>query len=153
MAKTKLNPPKLSRKSREVVERALRAMLRYPDTYDQNEWIHHDRSVGPSGERPAPYCGTTACIAGHIALAAGGDPIGWGMVKMPGGRMRYPDEVAEEVLRCRNVDPHDTHERLFIADATGWPDKFNVAFHEAKTDKAMAKVAVSRVRHWLKTGE
>ena len=138
--------PRLTPKNRAIVEKALRAMLRWPETYDQGSYIFHDPNVRSSGKRPAPYCGTEACIAGHVALAAGAVPINGLYVSLRGQEVRVGD-LAEQIMGPNALM------MLFEPDLDGWPEKFAHAFDRAKTPKTRAKIAVTRVRHWLKTGE
>jgi hypothetical protein len=65
---------KLTSEARKLLEKALEAIVAYPQTLNMDRWLEHDIAVEPSDTIPNPYCGTTACIAGHITLAAGYTP-------------------------------------------------------------------------------
>ena len=54
-----------------LLRKALAAIKAYPKSFHMDGWLDHD----PVVKRPRkPYCGTTACLAGHIVLAAGFSP-------------------------------------------------------------------------------
>lgn len=69
----------------------------HPGEHDQMTWLE-------------ARCGTTACLAGHVALLNGGVPAESGLVLVNGRRVHVSD-YANEVLDLS----HDQHERLFYA--------------------------------------
>ena len=138
--------PKLTPKNRAIVEKALRAMLWWPETYDQGKWIEHDLERRATKRRPAPYCGTVACIAGHIALAAGAR-FAYVDVMRFRGELWGVNLIADEILG------EGAARALFDARADWWPGEFRLPFQAAETAKARATIAVARVRHWLRTGK
>ena len=59
---------KLAPGGKALLKKALEAIKAHPESFDMGGWMAHDFTV----KRPhKPYCGTTACLAGHIVLAAG----------------------------------------------------------------------------------
>ena len=134
--------PKLTAKNRAIVEKALRAMLRWPKTVDMALYVSHDPTVRST--QPHPYCGTTACIAGHIVLAATGSRL------RPGASYRT---AATKILGLKDFTDEDslTGDSLFHAER--WPNNYRSRYWAARGPKTRAKIAVARVRHWLKTGE
>ena len=51
-----------------LLQRVARRIVRMPETFDMRDFLSHDPLWRGSKKRPAPYCGTVACIAGHILL-------------------------------------------------------------------------------------
>ena len=59
---------KLAPGGKTLLKKALAAIKAHPESFGMGAWMDHD----PAIKRPRkPYCGTTACLAGHIVLAAG----------------------------------------------------------------------------------
>lgn len=122
----------LTEPARRLLSKALNAMVRYPETVDMGTWLDHDEDVKATRKRPKPYCGTVACLAGHIVIA---------------GNLRVPDEdyslAAAEALGLSI----DDEIRLF-----SWR---NEALDEEypKDFRAQARAVVNRVKHWVRTGE
>ena len=56
---------------RALLRKALAAIKAHPESFHMGYWMQHDPTVKRSRK---PYCGTTACLAGHIVLAAGFSP-------------------------------------------------------------------------------
>lgn len=56
---------------RRLLRQAVANIVKYPQTLNMHTWIRHEK--GPRGGKklPRPFCGTTACLAGHVVLAAG----------------------------------------------------------------------------------
>lgn len=143
------NRPKLSPQGRKLLDKALAAIKAYPETFELGDWITHGHNRrGP--KRPEPYCGTQACIAGHIVLAAGvrlkavlvdGDidtaaiPKRLQEIARKASRdgIVYTPDLAEHLLGLNKGEACD----LFCE----WPSRFS------------PRAVVSRVRHWLRTGE
>jgi hypothetical protein len=48
-----------------------KSILARPEHFGMDNWLLHDESVSPSLAADEPWCGTTACIAGHAILLAG----------------------------------------------------------------------------------
>lgn len=61
-----------------LLRKAVQTIMKYPTTFDMGIWIEHQHKRGRSrrvGPRlPTPYCGTTACLAGHVVILAGVNP-------------------------------------------------------------------------------
>lgn len=77
------------------LDAALADIEAHPEKHDQDAWI----------SRWGPDCGTTACIAGRLALLAGGVPV-WNydaagvttLVRLPDGTVRVISVFAAELL-------------------------------------------------------
>lgn len=130
---------RLTEPARKLLEKALTAMVRYPETVDMTTWHYHDEGVKPSRGRPEPYCGTIACLAGHVVIAG----------KLEGRvAVTYDnyDEVAAEALGLTDGTGVFAH-HIFAPgnSATGklYPTE----------PRAQARAVVARVKHWLRTGE
>jgi|SRR6266404_3810349 len=54
-------------------------------------------------------CGTAACLAGHVLIAAGGHVIGEDVIEMPGGHVRglWIGKKAAELLGLRETELYD----------------------------------------------
>lgn len=136
LPKSDLLPPA----GRRLMAKALTAMVRYPETVDMAEWYYHDDSITPSKQRPTPYCGTVACLAGHIMIAA--EKLG----DTEDGGFSVP---AARELGLQEED-YDARHKLFLPSGKEgpWQPYFN-----ATTPRGRARAVVARVKHWLRTGE
>lgn len=153
--------PELTTRGRAVLTKALAAMRRWPDSVDMSDWYDHNPKVQSTLRRPTPYCGTTACLAGHIALAATRqqpDRFGdYQFSRLP----KYLRVAAHEDFCSENVAlaalgvPEDERaavsNRLFFT--SGWPRELSNRYWAATRPQARAEVTIARVRHWLKTGK
>lgn len=149
---------KLPKRNMEIINAAIKAMQRKPKSVDMDDWIQHDETV--AGKEP--YCGTAACIAGHIAIAATGrigdkengpacppTPDFYEEANLPKwlrgtgyGEFTDSQRIARRVLR---IDPDDFNlsESLFLVEE--WPTKFRQMYQKNK-----AKGTIARLRYWLK---
>lgn len=162
--------PHLTLNQKAVVEKALNAILRRPDTFDMRDWIQHDEGV----KGRAPFCGTVACLAGHLAIAAANglgrerynagdevvrDPDGFLPKQLPAWLLRRlrgthgtddsysAQQIGREIL---GIDGWDG--ALF--SETGWPSPFRERYQVAVPgSKQRAQAVVDRVVHWMRTGE
>lgn len=145
--------PKLTPEARRILEKALRAIRRRPDTFDMDNWMVHDPDQPSTKKTPEPYCGTVACLAGHIALAAGARPTtgsGFASATFKNRRVDIP-ALAMKILAGKGAAAaekrNEVWEKLFFL--RGWPLLFVRQYHHGNRPDAV----VGRVRHWLKTGE
>jgi len=152
---------KTSRYAKVLVERVLNVLARRPRTVNMEEWMSHDESV----EGKHPYCGTTACLAGHVALAAGFPPVNRSFYyrsEIPavhrskftsnGDDHVFIPSVAQTLLGIPESDIVTTS-RLFHADK--WPQEFARAYYAASAAdnyRGMSRAMRARLRHWAKTG-
>lgn len=157
--------PKLTTRGRAVLVKAFAAMRKWPDSVNMGDRICHDENIKSSPRRPAPYCGTVACFAGHVALAATRRrPDVWGdsyslafLPKYIRARMNQErdsatcSDVALAALDVPKDEWDDAHECLFAT--CGWPLEFKRRYKTAKTPRARASATIARVRYWLKTGK
>lgn len=132
-------------KTRRLLRRAVAAIQRWPSSLDMQDWITH--SVR-KGRRPEPYCGTTACLAGHVALAAGWKPseATARMENKKWGQIDWAEDVATRLL---GLESH-LATRLFYLYM--WPDEYRDAYDSRCSNRARARVVAQRVEHFIKTG-
>jgi hypothetical protein len=150
--------PELTRGARNLLRKAVEAIQRHPGALDMDIWMDHD----PEVEGEEPYCGTVACLAGHIVLVAGlkrpkerGDF--YAAEELP-TRLRGGAE-GESLVSVRSVAGRllgfdcsdELTERLF--HPAEWPDRFLTNYRRFKTARARANVLRDRVKHWLETGK
>jgi hypothetical protein len=158
-----LPPVKLPKRNMDIINKAIRAMQRRPKSVDMDDWIQHDPSVAGKN----PYCGTAACLAGHIAIAATGrigDKNFWSSNE-PEADFYNPIKVGAwirnspyvgfigDYINSQNIAGailhlnHDNDKKVFIVE--DWPEKFRKMYK----GNNKAKAAIARLRHYLKTGE
>ena len=138
---------KVTKQGRTLLFAALRAIKKHPRSFSMATFMRHKESVRPTSKTPEPYCGTVACIAGHVVLAAGAP------TSMAYYRVEYdtlPDNIRKIVARA----PHGYASVAELASCllTGrWDDsQVSLLFH----DFSITRTNVDRpVRHWLRTGE
>ena len=115
-----------------LLRRVARRIVRMPETFDMRDFLSHDPLWRGSKKRPAPYCGTVACIAGHIVLD---------------GRKRVPgrwNEVDYERLAARRLGLSVLKTRpLFYTNH--WPIQF--------LGQSVPELAAARIEHFIRTGE
>ena len=152
--------PRLTKEARALLAKTFVAMRKHAETFDMNIWMAHED--GGEKKAPRPYCGTTACLAGHIVLAAGVKPemvdtmgdvpkchLSRRLRRIAAGRLEYSwigvSDLAEVLLGVG-----DLHGVFHLSE---WPGPYQEAYHAATTPKAKVNIAIARVRHWMKTGE
>jgi hypothetical protein len=123
--------PQLSKEGRRLLWTAVGRIERMPDTFEMGDWLFHDHDVKPTGKVPEPYCGTMACIAGHIVLAK------------EGLERFYDGSVAGRAL-----------DYLGISDSEARSEAISNLFlgMKFKRRKITHKNIRARIHHWLKTG-
>lgn len=130
--------PRLTEPARRLLSKALTAMVRYPETVDMSLYYEHSRTVRPTRKRPEPYCGTVACLAGHIVITAG-RPIN--------KKVRRDFEgAAVKALGGPRYDIN-TIFRSYDTRGGGWGKDW------PKSARAQARAVVSRVKYWVRTGK
>lgn len=143
-----------------LLRRAQKYILAEPRRIDMRQFgtvFDLTRQTRSETGLPLPPCGTTACIAGTIAILEGKtDPVAakrhlklFGGPYFFGGAAR---SAAESLLRIT----YEQAERLFYFKAwrtnrNGWPDKYATAYDTAKTPAGRARVTVRRIDHFIKT--
>lgn len=157
--------PILTKQAKAAIKQAIANITANPKKFDMGNW-----------------CGTTACLAGHISSAAGlrGELVSVKRVKKVLGLDIDPSlhtrkkckggfvhtaNVAAVLLGLGDGD-HSSWlftNKLFFNDT--WPEPFQSQYtkaylnendgeYDTKPDRAkIAKIAVRRLRHFLKTGE
>ena|SRR5204862_687380 len=153
--------PKLTKAARTLLEKTFKRMRQMPDTFNMDEWIQHALDVEPSSTRPTPYCGTVACLAGHIALAATGrlpeQPPFYVVSRLSkkiqarlGPQVGIIASTAEVTFAALGLQEEIPYLLFYTSD---WPNQFKIAYDIATTEPERVRVAIKRVRHWLRTGE
>lgn len=143
---------RLTEPARKLLEKALTAMVRMPRTVNMANWYAHDEDVKPKPSVPEGFCGTVACLAGHVVLAAGDKPT----AKYPGSTGWYVgnDSIHTIAVRRLNINV-DEADKLFYPGE--WPIKFFKPKEDGNDLKRMERIKpatiVARVRHWVRTGE
>lgn len=133
LPKSDLLPPA----GRRLMAKALTAMVRYPETVDMDVFIIHDHDdIKHKRKLPRPFCGTVACLAGHICLAAGTKPT-----------MSYSNNFDAVAAAKKLGVNYESIYQIFSYEDTrthaSYPDR----------PAARARAVVARVKHWLRTGE
>jgi len=131
--------PKLSESGRKILWAAVRAIEKYPRTFDMHEWIRHN----PRTKGENPYCGTVACIAGHIVLQVlDKAPEDYANCPVPSQYRRSLGESAMvEVLATKILGADfDSTDTLFLT----------MIFNGKKITPQNVR---DRVKEWLRTGD
>ena len=160
--------PKLTPAQRALLTKTFAAMRRHAETFDMRVWMAHEDG-GHKASRP--YCGTTACLAGHVVLAAGVKPEqvdGQGDIPVEGlpkrlrslakSRPWFIDGIEVDYVSVADLAAEliglgggwEGQDRLFLDGH--WPETFSLAYRRATTPKAKVAAAIARVRHWQTTG-
>lgn len=139
---------KLAPAAHRLLEKALTAMVRRPETFNMADWIYHDPTVASTRKTPNPYCGTVACLAGHITLAAGVPPV---------------REITEKSLR--GLPNAQTAYKVLAASELAWRGWINqemlavallgeprIADLFYRTEVKSPYRMVQHVKRWLRTG-
>lgn len=137
-----MTKPVLTKGGVRLLKRAVAAILARPKTFDMRDWLQHDPTVKPRTKAEEPYCGTVACLAGHIVLAAHGTKahtVEW--VASSAINLLTDDGAAQTAI----------YERLFYI--YGWPAKYADAYEASRSHIGRARVLAKRVDHFLATGE
>ena len=139
--------PKLrvTKRGRVLLFKALRAIKKHPRSFSMATFMRHRASVLPSGTRPAPYCGTVACIAGHVVLAAGGRPETMGYY--------HPSDAPAALKKIVTRAPHgyaSIQELAAYLLVGRWnPETTYELFHDFSITRNNVD---AKVRRWLRTG-
>jgi hypothetical protein len=110
-------------------------ILQEPTQFDMDTWIDNT---------PHSSCGSTACI------------IGWGAYLIQPTRFCKKTDAEQyylcgEVIKITFPEMYSNIFRLAYLDR--WPEKFQLAWKEAKTPKERAKVAAKRIDWFIQKGE
>jgi hypothetical protein len=151
-------PPKLNVTQRTIIEDAITAISEHPETANMSVWMEHRHDSLDVPEEENGYCGTTACLAGHLVIAAGLPPLEYirraHLNAPPAKRARrlhlptgHVSALAQKILGTSK----DNTSRIFMAD--NWPSKFAKQYDDARNQKGRAKAMVARLKHYLATGE
>ena len=138
--------PRVTKQGRALLFKALRAIKKHPRSFSMATFMRHRASVRPTGKTPEPYCGTVACIAGHVVLAAGAPRVPY---------YKELDEALPTTIRklvARAPYGYASVQELATRLLVGrWQnDTVSGLFN----DFTITRTNVDRaVRYWLKTGE
>lgn len=149
--------PKFAKGGEALLTKAVAAIVKHPETFDMGLFMGHDESV----KGRAPYCGTVACLAGHIVLAAGVKPqdddfyfvsdLPAKVRKIAERAEVYDGRVGVEGLASAALGlTTDEAKALFYTGR--WPASHEQRYLKARTAKARAQALAKRVAHWLRTG-
>lgn len=123
-----------------LLRKVQKFLLAEPRRFDMTEWINPSEYSNVLKEPP---CGTACCIAGATYLIAKKiTPCG----EIAGTAEAY--EVSLAATKALIIDS-DQESRLYLT--SGWPKRFQKAYHKAKTPLARAKAGVARIEHFIKT--
>lgn len=132
-------PLKLTPEGRRLLKLAVKRILAMPSTFNMAKWYGHD-SLVPRRKGLLPgYCGTVACLAGHIVLAA--------KDREPGSNT--PTKARQLLFgAARYADGHHlaTNDLFF---ANQWPAKFAARFERLVSNQAKAKVLAAVVKDYM----
>lgn len=120
----------------ELLLKVREAILREPDSYDQNTFGDIDHA--------AP-CGTVCCIAGHTLIEAGEET----MVTL---LLNEKWEIAERAQAVLGLTLAQRH-RLFHPSAL-WPEPFASQMREARAARRpikLARIAAARIDKFIET--
>src|SRR6266404_3831593 len=131
--------PKLSESGRKILWAAVRAIEKYPRTFSIHDWISHNPRI--KGENP--YCGTVACIAGHIVLQV--------LDKAPEDYLNcpVPSQYRRSLGESATVDTLAT--KILGADFDSTDMLFTTFKYHGK--KITSQNVRDRVKEWLRTGD
>lgn len=160
---TTVQPPMLGDLRAAIVEDAIAAIEQHPASVNMMTWLLHDETVPATvGEFPN-YCGTIACLAGHIGIALGLPPkesftraelLQSSRVRRLNLHTAVSDAAWDGLhvsdLAARVLKLGDNYQRVFSLFA--WPYRFKRDYTRAKTDKGRASTMVRRLRYYLETG-
>ena len=138
--------PRLTKQGRALLFKALRAIKQHPKTFSMKTFMH-SKAATPTAKTPEPYCGTVACIAGHVMLAAGAPPTT--------ASYSYVDETLPPDIRnavkratCGFASVPELATRLLVG--RWYDDQVDGLFY----DLTITRHNVDRsVRYWLRTGD
>lgn len=111
-------------KNPELLRKAMANILKYPETHDQNAWIEKKFDVDGG------MCGTTMCLAGHVAVVAGADlpPVldptwdgEWHLNEE--GKFRTSGQYRDHLYQEGDEDILETHKWASKALGMGYEEK------------------------------
>jgi len=123
-------PPTYTPRQQEVMHLAADRIRVEPNAYNQGEWFA-GLGGGPDAWEESfdnPECGTVACLAGHIALAA--------KITHHQFWTQHPRDVAAREAGLS----HAMSKKLFY-DAYNWPEPYRSRYLRALEHEAQAKAA------------
>jgi hypothetical protein len=85
----------ISEEGERLYREALQRIDADPESWDQASFGYRRFTLTPAGETE---CGTVACLAGHIIMAAGGSFAGVATYVMPGGLKESAEPLARRLL-------------------------------------------------------
>ena len=118
-----------------LLRRVARRIVRMPETFGMRDFLSHDPLWQGSKKRPAPYCGTVACIAGHIVLD--------GRKQLPHRWSNFERLAADRLGLSR-------HETIPLFFENSWPTQFR---GRTSTPNRAASRAAARIEHFIRTGK
>ena len=150
-----------------IVKKVQHHILEEPKRFDMGEWIRSARSISRQWfesdkewkaeiNSSYPACGTTACIAGWVAILS--NPL----KRDKNGYLLIPklhtsiSNFAAKKLGLSTKPTSLTTQSMFHAE--NWPEPFNTKFfdenNKVRPNRAkLAKIAVDRLEYFLETGQ
>lgn len=131
----------ISKKARRILRQAAIDIMEQPHLYDQNQ----DRI-------PDNACGTKGCIYGFIAARLPRTEVLDHRLFSPITRLMGFGEYREDAWMDYEGGENHPGGRLFYC----WPEEYKELYsyaEETENDLGKALVAVSRIRHFIRTGE
>jgi len=133
-----------------LLEKVCEAIKAEPKRFHMNVWATNDvyYDIGLPDRQVAP-CGTAACIGGFAVILTKTkgktDRETW--VKAVSGVDTGP---RTEILATDLLDL-DVHQAARLFHDHDWPYKFREAWAKARTPAQRVRVAISRIKHFIKT--
>lgn len=134
-----------------LLRRVEKRILEEPRRFDMSDWVYPSDGMWPDG----PPCGTVACIAGWVAL----DRVPASKLKKMTRREFFilgdefhPRSARARACKALGIDPESSVPANLFG-VNNWPDKYRIAYNNARTPKGHAGVAVRRIEHFIETGE
>lgn len=155
--------PDLGAKAMRLLMKTLDRIERFPESFHMGTWMSHDAEVRRRRGVPEGYCGTAACFAGHVTLAAGAPPQWLYQArdrKLPDwlrkmAREQHGENIETSLVAIKLLGLTGAQaDRLFYTNR--WPTALRLRYEraEAKDDhRVMARALRARVKHWLRTGQ
>jgi hypothetical protein len=116
-----------------------------PRRLNMNGWVNKYSEESIKYDKSIPPCGTTACIAGWVALKdVDISKLTWIDVD------KYMDEAQFIAMDALHI-PHAIARTLFYVE--DWPSLFRMKYSDAITFEERAKITITRINYFIRTGK
>ena len=130
--------------NKELLLKVKEAILREPENFRMDRWLHKRQPNDPT-------CNTTACIGGWaVVLHENSTPVAE-YYKRAEVDFVFGEKVEPLATEFLGLD-YEQKERLFYDE--NWPWEFESRFRDAERDKnktLMAQIAAERIDHFIAT--